>query len=47
MGGISRKLTRAHFENSEVLNAVNPNPVTGYAHGMIPQKVLFSTRHLC
>ncbi|KAJ5516388.1 hypothetical protein N7527_007948 [Penicillium freii] len=28
--------TRADFDNPGVLNAINPNPLTGFAHGPIP-----------
>lgn len=32
---LSLLMTKDDFDCPEVLNAVNPHPVTGYAHGMI------------
>lgn len=30
-------MTRDDFDCEEVLNAVNPHPISGYAHGMFPK----------
>jgi hypothetical protein len=33
---LSLLMTKDDFDCPEVLNAVNPHPVSGYAHGMTP-----------
>jgi hypothetical protein len=39
--------TRVEFDNPTVATAVNPDPITGYTHGMvIPDVLLKYAKHL-